>query len=324
VNDILGYLAAAAGALILARFLRLVRLFIKPDTPTGTNVNPPVEPDVGTASTIGPIVPPPEAPPPRPVDQPVIQVPAPQLPPEPIDAYYRKHNRDRDEADREVSQALYRAQHAAIVDDKPQLLTIYDPADVKPPAPLFRLEHLPYDDIRRKPDSGYPFAGSTDAVVVLDFRPLPHELDDGTRHPFSARWAARAAARREALRAGAILTARQDADGLDLESSSRKVQGDIDAHKAYSARMRAKAATDIAELLPEIRAEAERLAREHMVAPREDELRAEAAAEGLTYEQVVDRFVREVGDGAVRQAKTGPLDADRLFRRLRNGGAWQY
>lgn len=225
-------------------------------------------------------------------------------PPNPVEEHYRKNGRALVDAEKEVQLAQQLAQHNAIVRRAPQLLTIYDPNDVKAGDPLTRLEDFPHDDIRRQPGSNHPAAGEVGDVVVLDFRLLPDEFDQAPC--FRDRYAAKAKARLEAIKAGAMKGVARPADGsttFRVVSADEVVDRDIVWAKRQSAENRLKAKQDFVALLPEIRAEAERLARDVMVPARREEIEKEAADKGVSVDTVVDAYVLWVGQTAVERAE---------------------
>lgn len=265
--------------------------------------------------------------------------PAPVEPVNPVEAYYRAHRRELAVCEREIALVNQKAQFEVVERNNPQLVTIYDPADVKAGGPIAKTEDFPLDDIRRKNDSGHPAAGMLhEEMVVIDYRPLPNALVPGFMpKTFAEKYQEKARARADAIRQAAIKTARPDGFGgpVGVVSADPVTQADIEAHKEYSSRIRDQARRDFEELKPQIKADAEKMAREKFVPPREQEFRQEADERGVPYEQVVEEFVRKVGEDAVwaaeaRFQKAGPLDeSNQLLKnltgeRMRKAGAWQY
>jgi hypothetical protein len=225
-------------------------------------------------------------------------------PPNPVEEHYRKTGRTLVDAEKEVQLAQQLAQHNVVARNAPQLLTIYDPADVKAGDPLTRLEDFPHDDIRRQPGSNHPAAGELGDVVVLDFRLLADEFDSAP--PFRDRYAAKVKARQEAIKGGAMTGIARPADGstgFRVVSADEVIDRDIVLSKRRSAENRLKARQDFIALLPEIRTEAERLARDVMVPARMEEITREAGEKGVSVDTVVDAYVLWVGQTAVERAE---------------------
>lgn len=323
--------AGPTGILALVFGLRKLRLWIvslrkKPEEtgyPTTDKAEAPeVKPDHG----------------PEPDPMYVQAPPPPAVPENPIEAYYKENRRVLADAEREISLVNQKAQFEAVEKNNPQLVTIYDPYDVTPDQPIARTEDFPLDDSRRQVDSGHAAAGEQGEVVILDYRSSPDEMAPGFKPlPFRERYKLKAAARRAAIKGGAIKTARPDGHSgpVVITSTDPKTQADIEKHQEYRERVASQAEKDFLELLPQIKADAEKLAREKFVPPRMEEFKREAEERGVPVDQVVDEFVRKVGEDAgwaaeARFKKAGPLDeSNPLLRkltpeRMRQAGAWQY
>lgn len=284
---LIDYLGAFVGLLLLTYVIRQFRLYVlrkKADREKAV-VPPPAAP-VNVPIPEPEYVPPPE-PPPAPVNQ--------------VEEYYRRFKQDLSEADRQVALKNQEAQFLAVEHNRPQLLTIYDPADVKAGDPLCKLEDFPLDDMRRNNDSGHPAANQTGEVVILDFRTPRDEMTERfLPAPFRERYAALAASRKKAITEGALSRKPSSVDAMIEES------------KAASAKNREQANKDFAELLPEIRKQAETIAREKMVPNRMEDFKKEAEQHGVDVVVIIDQFVKSVGDTAEAQAKArfqkaGPL-----------------
>ncbi len=274
---LIDYVGAFVGILLLTYLIRQFRLYVlRKKADREKNVVPPVTMPVDIPPPPEPEAPP--EPPPEPVNQ--------------VEEYYKRFKQTLAESNKRVALKNQEAQFLAVEHNRPQLLTIYDPADVKAGDPLCKLEDFPLDDVRRNNDSGHPATNQTGEVVILDFRTPPNEIYDGFwPAPFRERYVALAASRKKAITEGALSRKPTLIDAL------------IDESKAASAKNREQANKDFAELLPEIRKQAEMIARENMVPARMAAILTEAETLGVTAESLIEEFVISVGNTAVEQAK---------------------
>lgn len=326
----------AAGIFVLTFLLKKLRLWIvslrkKPEAQPTTTTPAASDPTEEKPALGGPEIPP--------KFQYSTAPAAAAEPVNPVEAYYAAHRRNLAVCEKEIGLVVQKAQFEAVERNNPQLVTVYDPADVTVGLPIAKAEDFPLDDLRRKADSGHPAAGMTEEVVVIDYRPLPNELVPGFQPlPFREKYKLKAQQRAEAIRKAAIKTARPDGPGgigVKVTSADPVTQADIEAHKEYSERVRSQARRDFDELKPQIKTDAEKMALEKFVPPRMEEFKEEAAERGVDVQQVIDEFVRKVGEDAVWAAEArfqnpGPLDeSNPLLRnltpeRMRKSGAWQY
>lgn len=268
----------------------------------------------------------------------VTAAPEPARPVNEVEEYYKRFRRTEAEVEREVQLATQKAMFKAVEENSPQLLTIYDPSDVKQGDPLTKLEDFPLDDMRRQATSNHPAAGELGEVVILDFRTLPNDMHPGFMpRTFREKYAQKVQERKDAIERGKIKTARPDGHGgpVGIASADPKTQADIERHREYSDRVREQARRDFEELKPQIRADAEKTAREKFVPARTAQFQKEAAERNVDVKVVVEEFVKLVGDQAVQQAeerfnRAGPLnERNPLLKsltgeRMRKAGAWTY
>lgn len=199
----------------------------------------------------------------------------------------------------EVALANQRAQHLMVTKGVAVLLTIKDPAGVPEGEAICEVRELLEDE------PGYGIC----ALKVVDHRPAtpPVWLPPHAREAYEYK----EKKRQEAL----------SDEGRD------KIEADIRDAKAYSEKIRQTARKDFEELIPEIRADAEKLAREKFVPNRAAQINAEASERGCDPKVVIEEFVSEVVEQAVaaarrRYATTQPLTND-MFMRAVDAGGWQ-
>lgn len=279
------------GLIVLTFVLRQLRLFIikhrKPKVEPPTPVPDPVpdpEPD------------PVDAPPPEPPSVISLGVQQSSTAIVNVEDFYAKLKARREKISTGVSAALQSAIFLAVEENRPQLVTLYDPTDVKEGDSICSVEDFPYTDPRRRPTSGHPAAGELGEVVVIDTRQLPNPDHSGHMpRPFAERWKALAEQRRAAIENGSV------------DSPVKSVRTQIQAHAEYMRRIRQQAEIDFELLKASVREDAEKMAREVFVPKRMAELEKESTESGVPVQKVIDSFVSMVGDEAVNRMQAGGL-----------------
>lgn len=211
-----------------------------------------------------------------------------------LDLYYERLGVKPSDVDAAVGNAILAAHKQLKETGIPVLLTIYDPGD-KPDGQLTKLESC---------------VGAVSDIVIRDFR-LTHEDLSNIRlkdPKFVEKCLAKTKERRDAIALAALYEDKTDA---------REVESTIIAKaKLESVKIAEEANAALEALLPEIRAQAEEIARVHFVPPRMETFEAESKETGVPVQTIVDAFVTACGDNAAAQAKErmtkpGELDAEK-------------
>ncbi len=221
------------------------------------------------------------------------------------------------DAERLIAEANQKAQFMMVEQGKSVRLTIYDPDTVESLDKLTVIEEI------LENEKGYVVGGT---VHVVDKRPAtPKQW-----LPAHARAAAQEAEkrRRTALRDGELFARTDTVTGAQrFESVDREVQECADRGRTYAKGTAAKAREEFKELLPGIRADAEKMAREKFVPLRMEQFQQQAAQDGTKVDAIVEAFVTQIGDEAVKAAEKRfstpqPL-TNELFMRAVDAGGWQ-
>lgn len=222
-----------------------------------------------------------------------------------------------------TSKAYQEAQYRAVELNEPVMLVFHDPRLTADGAMLYSITPCPLDDPRRKGIDS-PLGTERDAradVIVIDNRPLGHEMIDETKEVMPA-------TEREKYENDTYLR-----EKAIREASSPEVSAEIDAHKLYKRGIDQKARQEFEQALPEIRAEAEVRAALMAEAPaRHASLLAEAQERGIGYPEVLAEFVAMVAETAVKEAKerfqrgnsTGNDPLIDSFGKAILAGGWKY
>lgn len=259
------------------------------------------------------------------------QKPAPPLTPEippytpparnEVEDFYAKEKaawqKRQDDAAHLIALANQKAQFEMVQNGKCIRLTIYDPDTVESLDKLTVIEEI------KDNEKDYVLGG---CVKIVDKRPAtPKQW-----LPTHARAAAEEAEKRRhaAVRDGELFKRVDPVTGAQsFESVDRGVQEGIDRGKGYSGMIKAQAKKDFEELKPKIRADAEKMAREKFVPARMEAFHQQAAQDGTKVDAIVEAFVTQVGDQAVKAAEERfntpqPL-TNELFYKALDRGAWQ-